>query len=83
DQLIQTCPPEDQAEMLMNILVAGGGSRITGIDKYIQAALVDYYGEVNVECVDDPVYAVARGGLKLAKELPPRYWEKLGNVTDY
>ena len=83
DQLIQSCPPEDQAEMLRNILVAGGGSRIIGIDTYIQAALVDYYGDVGVKCVDDPVYAVAKGALKLATELPPRYWEKLGNVTDY
>jgi rod shape-determining protein MreB len=83
DQLIQTCPPEDQAEMLQNILIAGGGSRIQGIDKFILEALAEYYGDVNVTCVDDPTYAVCSGALKLAMELPPKYWEKLGSVTDY
>jgi len=83
DQLIRTCPPEDQAEMLQNILVAGGGSRIIGIDKFIQESLTEYYGDVGVTCVDDPTYAVCSGALKLAMELPPKYWEKLGSVTDY
>jgi rod shape-determining protein MreB len=83
DQLIQTCPPEDQAEMLKNILIAGGGSQIIGIDKFIESALSEYYGEVEVSCVEDPVFAVCSGALKLAMELPPKYWEKLGSVTDY
>jgi rod shape-determining protein MreB and related proteins len=83
DTLIQSCPPEDQAEMLRNILIAGGGSHIKGIDKYLQDALVDNYGDVNVTCVQDPTFAVCSGALKLALELPPKYWEQLGSVTDY
>ncbi len=83
DQLIQTCPPEDQAEMLMNILIAGGGSRIVGIDKFIEESLTEFYGEVSVTCVEDPIFAVCAGALKLAMELPPKYWTKLGSVTDY
>jgi rod shape-determining protein MreB and related proteins len=83
ESLIQSCPPEDQAEMLRNILIAGGGSRIKGIDTFIQDALVEIYGDVKVTCVEDPTFAVCAGGLKLALELPPKYWEKLGSVTDY
>ncbi|MEE8183964.1 MAG: MamK family actin-like protein, partial [Acidobacteriota bacterium] len=67
EKLIQTYSPEDQATMLRNIFVAGGGSRIKGIDKYIADSLRDY-GDVRVSCVSDPEYAVCAGGLKLARE---------------
>ena len=46
----------------------------------IAAALRDY-GDVRVRSVGDPAYAVCAGALKLAMELPPRYWEQLGGVT--
>ncbi len=82
ERLIQTVSPEDQETMLQNIFVAGGGSRIKGIDQFIADALSDY-GDVGVTCVTDPTYAVAMGALKLASELPPQYWEQLGSVTDY
>lgn len=82
ERLIRTVSPEDQGTMLQNIFVAGGGSRIKGIDQFIADALGDY-GDVGVTCVKDPTYAVAMGALKLASELPPQYWEQLGSVTDY
>jgi rod shape-determining protein MreB len=83
DLLIRNCPPEDQEEMLQNILLAGGGSQIRGISEFLEGILKAEYGDVRVKCVDDSVYAVCTGGLKLAMELPPKYWEKLGSVTDY
>ena len=83
EALIQSCPPEEQETMLKNIMIAGGGSQIKGIGPHIADKLKDYYGEVGVSCVDDPTYAVCTGALKLASELPPKYWEKLGSVTDY
>ncbi len=82
EMLIQTYPPEDQVDMLRHILVAGGGSRIKGIDKYIAGKLKDY-GDVVVSLVDDPTYALCAGALALARELPPRHWDQLGSVTDY
>ena len=82
ERLIQTVSPEDQESMLQNIFIAGGGSRIKGIDQFIADALRDY-GDIGVTCVADPNYAVAMGALKLATELPPQYWELLGSVTDY
>ncbi|MEE8392954.1 MAG: MamK family actin-like protein [Rhodospirillales bacterium] len=82
ESLIQTCPPEGQEDMLKNIFVAGGGSRIKGIDRYIADKLKDY-GEVSVTCVGDPIYGLSVGALKLAQELPPSNWEQLGSMTDY
>ncbi len=82
ERLIQTVSPEDQETMLQNIFIAGGGSRIKGIDQVIANALRDY-GDVGVTCVTDPTFAVSAGALKLASELPPQYWEQLGSVTDY
>nr|CAX83791.1 Magnetosome protein MamK (MreB-actin-like) [uncultured bacterium] len=82
EKLIQTSPPEDQGSILKNIVVAGGGSRVKGIAQYISGRLRGY-GEVGVSCVSDPDFAVAAGALKLAQELPPRYWEQLGSTTDY
>ncbi|MBF0170026.1 MAG: rod shape-determining protein [Nitrospinae bacterium] len=71
--------PEDQEEALDNIYVAGGGSRIAGIDQYIRTQMRDY-GRVTVRLVDDPEYAGCSGGLKLATELPPAYWDQLGEM---
>lgn len=82
ERLIQTSSPEDQATMLQNVWMAGGGSRIKGLDRVVAAALRDY-GDVRVRSVGDPAFAVCAGALKLAMELPPRYWEQLGGVTDY
>ncbi|SCA56090.1 Magnetosome protein MamK (MreB-actin-like) [Candidatus Terasakiella magnetica] len=81
EKLIQTCSPEDQGTMLNNIFLAGGGSRIQGLDKMIAERLVSF-GDVQVSRVSDPTYAVAAGALKLAQELPPQYWDQLGSVTD-
>ncbi len=82
ERLIQAVSPEDQETMLRNIYLAGGGSQIKGIDQFIADALSDY-GNVGVTRVTDPDYAVAKGALKLASELPPQYWEQLGSVADY
>ena len=78
--LVQAAAPEDQAVMLRNIVVAGGGSEIRGIDRRIAEGLSDY-GEVVVTCVEGAIYAGAAGALKLAQELPPKYWDELGETT--
>ncbi|CCQ72992.1 MamK family actin-like protein [Magnetospira sp. QH-2] len=80
ETLIRNFPPEDQATVLKNIIVAGGGSRIAGLETYIKNHLSDY-GEVEVTCVQDPDYDGAGGALKLAQELPPEYWGQLGDMV--
>lgn len=82
DKLVQSAPPEDQASILKNIVISGGGSKIVGIGPYIAGKLKGF-GNVAVSCVPDPEFAVAAGAMKLASELPPKYWEQLGSITDY
>lgn len=69
--------PEDQPLALQNIYLAGGGSRIRNIDSMIEKYLHDY-GDVKVTCVDDPDYIGSAGALKMATDLPPKYWGKVG-----
>jgi len=69
--------PEDQPEVLKNIFLAGGGSKIKGVDTLIEQRLSDY-GEIKVTCVDDPDYSGCAGALKLAQDLPPEHWDKIG-----
>ncbi len=46
------------------------------VGKAIEKDLSDL-GEVNVSLVDDPVFAGAIGGLKLANDMPAEEWENL------
>ncbi len=69
--------PEDQPEVLQNIILAGGGSNIKGLDKMVADRLSEY-GEIVVTCVSDPDYSGCAGALKLAQDLPPQHWDKIG-----
>lgn len=75
--LIEHFSPEDQTTVLHNIVLAGGGSQMRGLAEFIMAALVDY-GDVRVTRVSDPTYDGCAGALKLAQELPTKYWGQLG-----
>lgn len=76
--LIAGFDPEDQEEVIKNIYLAGGGSQIKGLNKVIAERLSEY-GPVNVTRVDDPEYAGCAGALKLTQDLPPRYWNRIGD----
>jgi len=80
ETLIQRFDPEDQDEAIRNIIVAGGGSQIKGLDVLITKSLGDY-GDVQVQCVDDPEYAGCAGALKLSEDLPPKYWDQIGDLA--
>ncbi len=75
--LIQRFDPEVQETTLQNIILAGGGSRIAGLDTMIAEHLRDY-GRVKVTCVDDPDYIGAAGALKLARDVPANQWRHIG-----
>lgn len=69
--------PENQQEALNNIYLAGGGSNIRGLSSMIATRLQEY-GEVKVSCVEDPDFSGCKGALKLAQDLPPEHWDKIG-----
>ena len=79
-KLVLVYAPENQAETLANIVLAGGGSRIRGLGAMVEHHLKDY-GDVHVTMVADSDYSGAHGALKLAMELPPEYWSQIGEMV--
>ncbi len=75
-EMIARFDPEFQMKIKNNIVLAGGGSLIRGIAEYVQDALKEY-GTCRVTRVTDPLFAGADGALKLAQDMPSKYWETL------
>lgn len=75
-EMIARFDPEFQVKIKNNIVLAGGGSLIRGIAEYLQDALKEY-GTCKVTRVADPLFAGADGALKLAQDMPAKYWETL------
>ncbi|MDA8084129.1 MAG: MamK family actin-like protein [Nitrospiraceae bacterium] len=75
-EMIARFDPEFQVKIKNNIVLAGGGSLIRGIREYLQEALKEY-GPCRVTGVEDPLFSGSDGALKLAKDMPVKYWEPL------
>ncbi len=75
-EMIARFDPEFQMKIKNNIVLAGGGSLIRGIAEYLQDALKEY-GTCKITRVADPLFAGADGALKLASNMPSKYWETL------
>ena len=75
-EMIARFDPEFQVKIKSNIVLAGGGSLIRGIASHIQEAL-KVIGSCTVVSVDEPLYAGSLGALKLAQDMPVKYWESL------
>ena len=65
-----------QRVLLNNILLAGGGSQLPGLDIAIEREL-QKVGGGHVCKVQDTVFAGAAGSLKLAMEMPQEDWERI------
>ncbi|NQU65374.1 MAG: rod shape-determining protein [SAR324 cluster bacterium] len=77
--LLQKFEPEDQADVLQNIFLAGNGSLIRGLSEVLIDRLKEF-GELKITLVDDPDYAGCKGALKLATDLPFSHWNQIGDV---
>ncbi len=74
--LIASFDPEFQEQVRQNVLLAGGGSQIRGIDRAVEAALADLGGG-RVTVVEDALFAGAHGALEIAKDTPADDWQRL------
>lgn len=77
--VLASMPPEYHADALGNIILAGGGSQLRGLDSWLEETLHDY-GQVQVQRVFDCCHAGANGALKLAIELPESGWAELAEM---
>jgi rod shape-determining protein MreB len=75
-EMIARFDPEFQVKIKDNIVLAGGGSLIRGISEYLQNSLKEY-GKCRIKSVEDPLFAGSNGALKLAQDMPVKYWEPL------
>jgi len=76
--LIAGYDPEFQQSMRENVLLAGGGSQIIGLDKAIERKLSELGGG-KVRRVEEPTFAGANGALHLAQDMPAEFWQQLEN----
>jgi hypothetical protein len=74
--LITRVDPEFQDKVRNNIILAGGGSLITGLADAIERAC-DELGGGRVSVVKDPVFAGSEGGLAIARDASDLDWDKL------
>ena len=76
-KLIASFHPEFQAKLRNNVLLAGGGSQIVGLDVAIERYMEEHLGGGKVTQIEEPMYGGANGALKIAHDMPAEYWEKL------
>jgi len=74
--LIASFDPEFQESVRKNIIVAGGGSQLSGLDSYLGEA-TKQFESCSFTCISDPLYAGADGALELATDMPEEFLEKL------
>ena len=63
-------------EIISNIVLAGGGSCLNGLDTFIEQACKNL-GNCNVKRIHDSRFAGADGALRLAMKLPESGWKQL------
>ena len=76
--LIGSFDPEFQAQLRRNIILAGGGSRLSGLPLLLEKQMEELGGG-NVVAIEEPTYAGSNGALKLAMDMPAENWETLSS----
>jgi len=76
-KLISTFDPEFQQGLKDNVILAGGGSQIVGLKREIEEYMQENLGYGRVIKSEEPLYAGANGALRLCKDMPAEYWQKV------
>ena len=76
-ELIASFDPEFQVKLRHRVLLAGGGSQIRGLDTALDKAMEEHLGGGKVVRVEEPMYGGSNGALKIAHDMPAKYWEDL------
>ncbi|MBW2078069.1 MAG: rod shape-determining protein [Deltaproteobacteria bacterium] len=76
-KLVASFDPEFQRGLKRNVILAGGGSQIVGLQREIENYMKKTLGYGKVTKVEEPLYAGANGALKLAKDMPDEYWDQV------
>ena len=74
--LLVRVEPEFQERVRNNVIIAGGGSLITGFAQHLEMALGEVGGG-KVRAVEDPIFAGSNGSLAIALEASEADWEQL------
>jgi rod shape-determining protein MreB len=74
--LIANFDPEFQENVRQNIILAGGGSQLTGLNTYLTEA-TKQFERCTFTCITDPLYAGADGAMQLAVDMPEEFLERL------
>lgn len=72
-QSLSVLPPLVQATMLSNVLVVGGGSKIPGLIRRLEAELrsrIKTEWQVRVRAMQDPITSTWLGGARMANKFP-------------
>jgi rod shape-determining protein MreB len=76
-ELVASFDPEFQERLRRNVLLGGGGSQIGGLGDAIAKYMDEHLGGGRVTTVEEPVYAGANGALKVARDMPREFWQRL------
>jgi rod shape-determining protein MreB and related proteins len=77
-EVISRVDPEFRHPMLRNILLSGGGSQLSGLDRRIEHELKDHWARAKK--VYDCVFAGAVGAHRMAMELTDEEWSEVSRL---
>jgi rod shape-determining protein MreB len=78
-EVLRKVDPEYRDVLRRNILLAGGGSQLRGLDQAVEKQLATCGGGA-VRRVHDSAYAGAAGALKLAMAMPAEKWDHIKSL---
>lgn len=75
-ELVGSFDPDFQERLRNHIILAGGGSRLRGMDQAVEKSL-EAYGGGRAISVDDAEFCGAMGALKMCEDMPDAEWDRI------